>query len=386
MTAFISYSKSRDDRAALVYALREHGVTPWRDVEDLNVGARTTDDIEAELERCTSAILWVNADILNSDYVEKVELPALSRAARKRDLRIIPIFDGMSPEEATDRISTFGIEVGENNGHVVGKGDDAESAAITIAGRCAQAEVRAARDSGRKPSVRLVTYDDTAPMRDQAVLNLDWRHRFTGPTLQAPDQDRLRSALSISTGALKSAYGATEILLAVKAHLPAAAALGHAFAEPTGCTLRMDRSDERYVISRDVASSTELVENRHSRGPITAGRAAIEVAVTRATEAGVNDYIASGNRYRERIELVPPGGSGRSALDEPASCNAWARQIADLATQLCDRGEIDAVDLFLACPVELAVAIGWWANATGILTVLNWTAKAGPYTPMWHLS
>lgn len=385
MTAFISYSKSRTDRTALVHALREHGISPWRDVEDLDVGARTTDDIEAELEKCTSAILWVNADILDSDYVAKVELPALSRAARSRDLRIIPIFDGMSPAEAADRISAFGIEIGEHNGHVVGAGDDAELTAIAIAGRCAQAAARAARDAGRQPIVRLVTYDDTAPMRDQAVLNLDWRHRFTGPTLQAPDEDRLRSALSTSTGALKAAYGSTEVMLAIKAHLPIAVALGHAFAEPTGCTLRMDRSDERYLISRDVAISTELEESRHNRGPITAGRAAIEVAVTRATEAGVNDYIAAGNRYRERIELTAPGGPGRSTLDDPASCNAWARQIAEMATRLCDRGEIDAIDLFLACPVELAVAIGWWANATGTLTVLNWTDKGGPYTPMWHL-
>ena len=72
-------------------------------------------------------------------------------------------------------------------------------------------------------------------------------------------------------------------------------------------------------------------------------------------------------------------------LLERIELTLWARQIADMATQLCDRGEIDAVDLFLACPVELAVAIGWWANATGTLTVLNWTGKAGPYTPMCHV-
>jgi hypothetical protein len=99
----------------------------------------------------------------------------------------------------------------------------------------------------------------------------------------------------------------------------------------------------------------------------------------------VSAYVASGHRYRERVTLTPPSGPGRFALDGPASCNAWAHQIGNCLTELGARPEIDRLDLFLACPVELAVAIGWWANAVGPTEILNWAGKTGPYVPMWHL-
>lgn len=57
MTTFISYSGDRALRVELVYALSDHGVTPWRDVENLDAGDRTTDTIEAELADCSGVIL-----------------------------------------------------------------------------------------------------------------------------------------------------------------------------------------------------------------------------------------------------------------------------------------------------------------------------------------
>lgn len=385
MTTFISYSGDRQQRVELVHALRNHGVTPWRDVENLDAGDPTTDTIEAELSECSSVILWVNETVLSSAYVADVELPAIARAARDRAIRITPVFDGLTPSEAAERISRFGIEIGDNNGHVVDASlADADTAAA-IALAHAAGEVRAAHRSGRPPIVRLVTYDDTAAHRDDAVLNLDWRHHFTGPTVDRSSEDPLREALAKMTAAMKAIYGATEITLAVKAHLPIAAAVGHAFAEPTGCTIRMTRDDVTYTVRRAGADATPLREAPYRKGPIDARAAAVEVAVTRDTEAGVSGYIGGGSRYRERILLVPRDGAGRFAVDGSETCNGWARQISEVVARLAARPDIDRVDLFLACPVELAVAIGWWANATGPVQLLNWTGKTGPYAPMWRL-
>ncbi|MDP9401939.1 MAG: SAVED domain-containing protein [Actinomycetota bacterium] len=385
MTTFISYSGDRALRVELVYALRDHGVTPWRDVENLDAGDRTTDTIEAELADCSGVILWLNETVLASLYVADVELPAIARAARDRAVRVTPVFDGLTPSEAAERISRFGIEIGDNNGHVVDPSLANADTAAAIALAHATGEVRAARRSGRPPIVRLVTYDDTAAHRADAVLNLDWRHRFTGPTLDSGWEHRLRDALAGTTAAMKATYGATEITLAVKAHLPIAVALGHAFAEPTGCTIRMARDDLTYTVGRAGTDATPLREAPYNKGPIESRAAAVEVAVTRDTEAGVNAYIGAGNRYRERILLVPPDGPGRFSLDGSETCNAWARQTSELVARLAARPDLDRVDLFLACPVELAVAVGWWANATGPVQLLNWTGKTGPYAPMWRL-
>lgn len=385
MTAFMSYSGERDLRVELVYALREHGVVPWRDVEDLDAGARTTEAIEAELAECSGAILWVNEAVLASSYVANIELPAIARAARDRRIRIVPVFDGLKPTDAAERISQAGIEIGDNNGHVVDPEATTHETAAGIAARYAAGEVREAQRTGRPPIVRMVTYDDTAAHRDDAILNFDWRHRLVKPNLDDATRVSLSSALTSSTAALKAAYGATEVTVAVKAHLPIALALGHAFAEPTGCTIRMEREDVIYAVTRATADASRLREAPYGNGPVDARAAAIEVAVSRETETGVNAYVGAGNRYHERVALVPSEGPGRASLDDPDSCNAWARQTSELVTRLAAKPAIDRVDLFLACPVELAVAIGWWANAAGPLTILNWTGKAGPYAPMWKL-
>lgn len=385
MTAFISYSGERELRVELVHALHDHGVTPWRDVENLDVGDPTTTTIEDALARCSGVILWVNEAVLGSTYVQNIELPAIARANRDRGIRILPVFDGLDPANAAERVSRFGVEIGDNNGHVIVAAMSTVDTAAAIASRYAAGHVRDAQRAGRAPIVRMVTYDDTAAHRDDAVLNFDWRHRLGEPTLDDTTQERLSRALTSATGGLKAAYGAGEVTIAAKTHLPIAVALGHAFSEPTGCTIRMERDAVAYNVRRAVADLATLREAPHGNGPVEARAAAVEVAVTRDTMSGVDAYTGAGNRYHERVALVPADGPGRFSLDEPECCNAWARQTSELVSRLAARPNVDRVDLFLACPVELAVAIGWWANASGPVTVLNWTGKAGPYAPMWRL-
>lgn len=65
-SAFISYSKSRPVLAQVAHALRRHGAPPWRDADSLPIGGRTREEIEAELERCHGALLWLSEDTLRS--------------------------------------------------------------------------------------------------------------------------------------------------------------------------------------------------------------------------------------------------------------------------------------------------------------------------------
>lgn len=384
-SVFVSYSGSRVDRALLFNALRDHGMSPWRDVDSLNVGDATTDTIEAELARCSTALLWINRDIVDSDYVALVELPAIARA-NQRGLRIVPVFDGLTPSEAADLISVRGLEIGDNNGHVVDPTADPETTATEIAARLVRAHVTHARTADAKPVVRLVSYDDTADLRDEAILNLDWRHRIIDGRLDAANEQRLRSALTTATTAFKQAFGAADIDIAVKAHLPLAVALGHSFAEPTGCQLRLRRGHDEYMTTRDSLDDvTPLTVGDAPKGPITTRAACVEASVSRNIEAGVNNYIGHGTRYRHRTVLEPPSGASRDAVSRPAAAAAWARQIATTVITVSDRVDVNRVDLFLATPVELAVTVGWWLNASGPVNVMNWTGKAGPYERMWLL-
>jgi hypothetical protein len=381
---FISYSGNRIDRAEIFYALREHGINPWRDVESLDLGDDTTETIEAELRDCSGVILWINADIIESDYVAKVELPAISRVHRRRRLRIVPVFDGMTPREAAERVSQMGVEIGESNGHVVDPGADHRATAAAIAASYTKGHVKDARAAGAEPVVRMVTYDDTAALYDQAVLNLDWRHHLIDGVLTAAAEQRLRSALAASTAALKANYGARQVTLAVKAHLSLAVALGHAFSQPTGCTLRFHREDGDWTTVPDPHEVPALEEQRPARGPVDVARASVEVSVTRDVDAGVAAHISEGNRYRHRIVLVPVDGPGRRSVEGSNTAIAWARQIAETLMRVSDMPDVAQADLFLAAPVELAGMVGWWLNAAGRISLMDW-GKTGPYRCLWEL-
>ena len=372
-------------RGAMFSALRDHGLNPWRDVESLDLGDDATETIEAELASCSGVLLWLNEDVFSSDYVTHVELPAIVRAWSERRLRIVPVFDRLSPENAAERLSKFGFELGDSNGFVLDPGVDEEITATEIARRYVDAHVRDAHRRGERPVVRLVTYDDTAALRDAAVLNFDWRHQLQTGVFDAPSEQRLRIALAASTAAFKEAYGSSDIELAVKAHLPLAVALGHAFAEPTGCTLRMTRGALVFVTDRARGEHEGLKELIRPKGPITSRAAVIEVSVSRDIAAGVDAYIGEGHRYRHRIVFAPKENANRSSLDGSAAANVWARQISDALVNLSDRNDVDRVDLFLATPVELAIMIGWWTNAAGRIDLMNWAGKTGPYERIWSL-
>lgn len=382
---FISYSKRRAERQLLVDALRDHGLRPWRDVESIPTAAPTTATIEGDLAGCAAAILWVDQAFLDSEFIRLVELPAIEDARRLRGLRILPVFDGMGPTEATDRLSALGFEVGDHNGHVVDEVAAPASTAAAVAARYLDTHLRDAHAAGRPPVLRVVSYDDTAELRDEAVLNLDWRHRLTTGSLPPDDEQALRRALETATAAVKRTYGAAELTLAIKTHLPLAVAVGHAFAEPTGCRLVMRRGSDVLTTTRTREPVPALVRSDRSLGPVTAGAGAVEVAVSRDVGAGVTELVAAGTRYRRRAVLTPPSGPSRDAVPGPTTAAAWGRQIAETVLAEGDCADVDRVDLFLATPVELAVMVGWWLNASGPVHVMNWRGKTGPYERMWTL-
>lgn len=382
--AFISYSGDRTDRGLLVDALREHGVVPWRDVENLLPAAATTDAIGAALATCNTAVLWINEGVLRSEFVRLVELPAIARAWRTGALHIFPVFDGLTPEAASTALAQWGIEVGDQNGFVVEPGASKEEVASTIARRLLRTALADAHAAGSPPVVRLVSYDDTAALKEEAIVNLDWRHCVAtdGRPLH---EARLVEALRAVAESVTQSYGAAELTLAVKAHLPFAVALGHAFAEPTGCTLRMPRDGVDYLVRRSPSSGSLLHIENGLRGPIATRAASVEVSVTRDIESGVNAYVAAGNRYRERVMLRPEAGVSRGVLDDPALVDTWSRQVGNVLISLRDQPGIDRIDLFLSAPVELAVAVGWHANALGPVDLMNWSGKEGPYVRTWTL-
>ena len=382
---FVSYSRQRPEGARLRRVLMDTGLNVWRDVESLNVGVPTTPAIEKEVPKSHGGLLWINGAFLASDYIRTVEVPAFESALLRQPMVIVPVFDGIAPTEDKERLDRIAPWIREHQGLVLDP-CDGEAAERQVARRCVQTHVTAAFEDGQEPLVRMVTYDDTAPLRDQAVLNFDWSDHMESDTLDEARRSELRWALTTATKALKATFGATEIPISIKAHLGFAVALGHEFSKPTGCKPVVVTDDEiRWSTDADShAQAVPLREETLSPGPAGSSTAALEVSVSRYTTPGVDAYInLTGRSYRCRKRFIPIGGPSRHSLDGPPAAATWARQIGNAIIELNDRADIDRVDLFLAAPIQLAVLIGYWLNSAGPTRIMNWRGKTGPYEPLW---
>ena len=385
-TYFISYSRKRAQRAVLRRALMDTGLNAWRDVESLNAGVQSTDAIKDQIAQSVGAVLWINETFLASNYIEVIEVPAFEAARRQRSISIVPVFDGTHPTGDADRIDRLASWLRDYNGVILDP-DSNEIPERQVARRTVTTYTTTAARNGQQPIVRMVSYDDTASLRDQAVLNFNWSEHMETGLLNQATRESLHQALTVATGALKSAYGAAEIPISIKAHLGFAVALGHAFYQPTGCRPIVQTDDSTsWTTDADAGSQTlPLRDETLSPGPAASRVAALEVSVTRDTTPGVDAYEnMTGQPYRLRKRLTAPGGPSRSALDRPATAAAWARQIGNAIVELNDQRHIDQTDLYLATPIQLAVLVGFWLNSAGPVRIMNW-GKAGPYEPLWTL-
>lgn len=387
---FISYSGDLDTITAVATALRRQGLRPWRDADDLPLGARTRDEILSELTGCCAAMIWLSRATLDSDYVKRIELPAIFEQHEQRGLIIIPIFVDWAPgADASDavRVAT-GHEIGDMNGFAWDRGANVTHEAARLARRYASTSLHELAASGDRPIVRCATRTDAAPARETADVNLDWRAEYpSGGSL--PDSAttlELRTALSAVTDEVITSFGAGDVTIAARCHLHLGVALGHAFRRPTGMvpTLLIDGQAWRAEIIRPGA--VEGLGVAESIGPVVADRGSVEISISRDISDGVSRTIAeTGTAYALRTKLAPPDGSYQSALPDGTTANVWASQAADLITSTRARPGIDHVDLYLATPIQFAVLLGWRLNVAGGLHLYHWQENAGPYRNVWTL-
>lgn len=387
---FLSYTHhDASSVAALAGSLRERGVRPWRDRDSLPTGTMTRPEIHRVLnDECNGAMLWLSPHALRSDYVMHAELPTIVELAEAGDFMFTPIFDGITPTEATRRVRELtGKEIGGYNGIVAANYLDTRSLVDAAARRYLTRLLDRARVSGGRPLIRAVTRNDTAGSRREAHVNLDWREAYRLGVPDPATQNRLKHALGDTASALLATYGPGAVNLDAKTHLSVAVALGYALREPSGAVPRVLAGDARWAPRHSPIENHEcLIETRGSDGPVGSRLVAVEVAVTRDISQGIDLANANGAvPYAQRRRFTPAGGPARDAVTDERQANGWAEQIVTGLSALKLEYRADAVHLFLACPLPLAVLIGWRLNATGPITIFEWFDGAGPYVPGWNI-
>lgn len=384
---FISYSQDRAIVEQLARALRLHGIPAWRDEDSLPFGERTQEAIQAELASCDGALLWLSERTIASDYVKRIELPAIHRELQRREFRLFPIFVGMSPEAGIDALlQATGIHIGNHNGCVIDLTANVAAETTRIAKRYVATSLADRANVPRPPILRCVTRDDTALRRDAADLNFDWRHEHRGGLPDASTSATLQDAIGTGAEEVKANFQHHKVELELKCHLHLGVAFGHAFRKTTGRVPIVRADAENMWSCIDVASSiAEGLPHHTSNEDVTSRSAAILISLTQDVTAGVNAFVAqSGARYARRLSFEAPSGPGQFAVPDALTANAWAQQVAD-AMQSVQTAGIDNFDIFLAAPVTFAVMLGWRLNAVGSVRLFHWTGNRGPYAEAWNL-
>jgi hypothetical protein len=390
MTVFVSYSKDIDRVRSLVQALRRHGLRTWRDQDSLEQGDATEAVIQAELESCAAAMVWLAGNTLDSAFVCKIELPLIFDNHAARGLRIVPLFVDVDVATGIDQIRTAtGQEIGTHNGYQFGSPDSFATDLLEVASREVKATLRegAMTANGRRPIIRCVTRSDAASGKQQADLNFDWIHEYpaTGTLPDTVTVEDLRNALHVSSQHLIAEFGPGPVDLHVKCHLHLGLALGYELRRVTGLKPRVDVESVWWEIDAVPAlqESEQLVEHT-TNGPVDGARAAVEIGLNRDVGPMANEYAPRTAPYRRRIRLAPVGGPDQGSVN-PDNVNGWAEQAAAAIRRLKSLPGVDAVDVFMAAPIGFAVALGWRLNAIGGVSLFHPTGNSGPYELVWTI-
>lgn len=387
MTIFVSYSGDHARVRDLVMTLRRHGVRTWRDEDNLNSGAMTRDAIASELARCSAAMLWLGGGTLTSDYVKNIEIPLIYENNGSRGLRIIPLFVDGDAKSGIDAVRmATGREIGDHNGHVRGS-DEIHSFAARVASAEVRAQLADGRGDVRRPALRCVTRSDAAGGREFADLNFNWIREYPsdGELPVEGTVEALRQALHRSMQHVISSFGPGAVDLYLSCHLHIGVALGYELRRVTGAVPRVAVGDDWWQCQA-VATSTDIALSAHtSVGQPSATRTAVEIALSRDTTALVSSFVRASNaKYRERTHLSPDEGPDQHAVTRE-NVNAWADQCADVIRRARSQPGVDSVDVFVAAPIGLAVALGWRLNAVGDVRLFHPEGNAGPYRHVWTL-
>jgi SMODS-associated and fused to various effectors sensor domain len=284
------------------------------------------------------------------------------RRRRQADFPIVPV---LSHDVSFDALALAcadrGLESLADFNAVSLAGDTPSQDELASIGRRCLASAFALRCSrgAANETVSLCLHTFTyAPPAERLHLDLDWSVPYAGPGPSMGDwAAELTPALRDVADVLACHSRASVIDAWVKARLPAALALGHAFPAKGATSLRL-RHDGTVWLPDGPSGEAErmsVVTNR-----LGTGRTAIlEVSISRDVTPAVSDWCrASGFLPGWRLRYAPAAGPSRASLHDDTQARDWARRIGDDVRGLWDRERIEQIHLFIAAPVAFTVMLG----------------------------
>lgn len=373
---FLSYAWADEGEVdQLEMLLRLRGIPVWRDRREMTFGTYNEDRAREGIDSiCSGFALYYTDAVLDSDFILKVELPAMDKRRRRGApppffagavLRRAGGFESAAAELAR---ATGGINLGTALGaHVSSEDFDADlrRAANAILDAYLESELDG------EPAIRIETRGEV-PNSEEVPLHLCWCPLLDHDIALHPEQlwDRqLLPALADLHEALDRADSPRLLRVRGRLHLSAAFALGWEFRQPSGWSLELEHEF--------VPANTSIfgVQDHGWRMNIEPGpldgeeRLLVCLHATQDVAEAMREHRRALPPARATLHVYPPSGEpARDAVDL-AQANSLAAGIAEEINRARREHQTTETHLYLACPWPLAALLGWHLSSSGRLVM-----------------
>jgi hypothetical protein len=391
---FLSYSWDDEAEVDLLDSvLRLRGVPVWRDRREMSFGTYNENRVREGIEElCSGFALYNSESVLDSGFINKIELPAMD-ARRRRGTppaffagvvqrRSIPF--GEAAEEL--RRAAGGIGLGEALGGHLSDEDfdvDLRRAASAILGAYLGGEL-----DGEEVSLRMETRGEV-PNADPAILHLCWCPPLDHDPGLHPErvwEDHLLPALGDLHAGLDAAGSPRRMRISGNLHLSAAVALGWEFRQPTGWSLVLDHPFvpcESELIAPEDHGWRLTVEPGPADGD---SRLLVCLHATQDVANAMREHRRDLPAARATLHIYPPSGTPSRTSVDPGQANQLAAAIAAKINTCRTELRTTETHLYLACPWPLAALLGWHLSSSGRLVMHEPDVDRGSYRASCQLS
>ena len=401
--SFLCYRRSRAQEAALLITAQHlHGIPTWQDAVDLETGPTESEIRQVLADPATAnAILWITPDVADSDFIRKVEVPAvLSRVEANSGFFAVPVaaggLDFAGAAEALGPHAAFHHVQGWNL--VRADSDPIDHAfAAKVAFKILRRRLNEIhrRLLPEQPIRLRLSTRDPEPYASGTVLALNWQTHFTNR--QAPVavwEQQLYPALQNIGAAIAQEVPGRMIEASGKPSLVAAVALGVVFLAPRKLQIAWsqfipDQTEQLWGLHSSRTPSQLRSATKHHDVNSTA--LAVLVGVSRGRKEVREDFtasLASLPPFRAVLEIAKPDDTRYVLANAAEALSAAYAIVEEIAKAKSELGDIRTIHLFLAVPAGLAMLIGQLMNGLPEIQLYEHVpgASPGPYRPAFKLN
>lgn len=364
-----------DEARRLRDALRDRGITTWRDLD--NLGAEPTEaELTAVLQdpETVGAVMLISPEVKDSAVIRKVEARRIfQRKANEPGFLVKPVLLGLDYSEADDVLGSPAGFQNVNNWNLqrVASGELSEDDARSVTRDVLQHRV-ASIAAAELNELDVGLFSRRIAGTTGAPLRLDYSGYFTGRSCPDGTFGLIERALLDVATAIAETSPTRKVVGQGNASLPIGALFGAVFSPLAGFELAWiqalaGKTAERW--SHAVNASDVEVSAKATDGDVSSEGIVLAIGVSANIEESVAGYLRSTDTtYRVALHVGPAGGPVSQGVSlSPADGVSIVNQAIDAVRQAREDFGLTTsrLHLFLACPLSMAVLLGQKLNTFG---------------------